>query len=130
MYLLDTNTLIYFFKGMGDVAKNLFLQSPNNLAVSSIVIYELEVGIAKSTNPTKRMEQLHQLLEQINIIDFGQKEAKESAIIRAELEKNGTPIGSIDLLIAGSAVANNLILVTRNLKEFQRVKNLTCENWY
>ncbi len=130
MYLLDTNTLIYFFKGMGDVAKNLFLQSPNNLAVSSIVVYELEVGIAKSTNPTKRREQLHQLLEQINIIDFGQKEAKESAIIRAELEKNGTPIGSIDLLIAGSAVANNLILVTRNLKEFQRVKNLKCENWY
>ena len=130
MYLLDTNTLIYFFKGMGEVAKNLFLQSPNNLAVSSIVVYELEVGIAKSTNPTKRMEQLHQLLEQINIIDFGQKEAKESAIIRAKLEKAGTPIGSIDVLIAGSAVANNLILVTRNIKEFERVQTLKCENWY
>jgi len=130
MYLLDTNTLIYFFKGVGEVAKNLFLQSPNNLAVSSIVIYELEVGIAKSTNPTKRMEQLHQLLEQINIIDFGQKEAKESAIIRAKLEKAGTPIGSIDVLIAGSAVANNLILVTRNIKEFERVQTLKCENWY
>jgi len=78
----------------------------------------------------KRMEQLHQLLEQINIIDFGQKEAKESAIIRAKLEKAGTPIGSIDVLIAGSAVANNLILVTRNIKEFERVQTLKCENWY
>lgn len=130
MYLLDTNTLIYFFKGMGEVAKKMFLQSPNSIAVSSIVVYELEVGIAKSTNPTKRMEQLSQLLEQINIIDFTQREAKESAKIRVELEKLGTPIGAMDLLIAGTAVAHNLTLVTRNLKEFERIPNLKCENWY
>jgi len=108
----------------------MFLQSPNNIAVSSIVVYELEVGIAKSSNPTKRMEQLSQLLEQINIIDFTQKEAKESATIRAELEKAGAPIGAMDLLIAGTAVANNLTLITRNLKEFELIPNLKCENWY
>jgi len=130
MYLLDTNTLIYFFKGMGGVANKMFLQSPNNIAVSSIVIYELEVGIAKSTNPAKRMEQLSQLLEQINIINFTQVEAKVSAKIRANLEKAGTPIGSMDLLIAGTALAHNLTLITRNLKEFERIPNLTCKNWY
>lgn len=130
MYLLDTNTLIYFFKGMGEVSKNMFLHSPGNIAISSIVVYELEVGIAKSTNPNKRVKQLSQLLEQINIINFTQKEAKESAKIRAKLEKSGTPIGAMDLLIAGTALAHNHTLITRNLKEFKRIPNLKCESWY
>jgi len=130
MYLLDTNTIIYFFKGMGSVSENLFSQSPNNIVVPSIVIYELEVGIAKSNNPNKRVQQLSELLQQVNILDFTQNEAKESAKIRADLEKAGTPIGSIDILIAGCAKANNLILITRNLKEFERVAYLKLENWY
>lgn len=130
MYLLDTNTIIYFFKGMGSVSENLFSQSPNNIVVPSIVIYELEVGIAKSNNPNKRVQQLSELLQQVNILDFTQNEAKESAKIRADLEKGGTPIGSIDVLIAGCAKANNLILITRNLKEFERVAHLKLENWY
>ena len=67
-------------------------------------------------------------MSQINIIDFSEKEAIESAKIRADLEKKGTPIGPIDVLIAGCAIANNLILVTRNTKEFQRVENLKLVN--
>ena len=130
MYLLDTNTIIYFFKDMGNVSKNLFLQSPKSIVVPSIVIYELEVGIRKSNNPDKRVGQLYELLQQVNILDFTQNEAKESAKIRADLEKAGTPIGPMDLLIAGCAKANNLILITRNLKEFERVANLKLENWY
>ncbi|MEA3456975.1 MAG: type II toxin-antitoxin system VapC family toxin [Campylobacterota bacterium] len=115
---------------MGSVSENLFSQSPNNIVVPSIVIYELEVGIAKSNNPNKRVQQLSELLQQVNILDFTQNEAKESAKIRADLEKGGTPIGSIDVLIAGCAKANNLILITRNLKEFERVAHLKLENWY
>ncbi|EJF05991.1 putative nucleic acid-binding protein, contains PIN domain [Thiovulum sp. ES] len=130
MYLLDTNTVIYFFKGDGEVAKNLFQKSPKDIFIPSIVIYELEVGINKSSNPYKRKEQLKTFLSQIQAIDFGQKEAKESAKIRAELEKAGTPIGAIDNLIAGCSRANSLILITRNIREFERVKNLQIENWY
>jgi len=130
MYLLDTNTIIYFFKGLGNVSRNLFLQSPNTIVVPSIVIYELEVGIVKSNNPEKRVKQLNELLQQVNILDFTQNEARESAKIRAALEKAGTPIGSMDILIAGCAKANNHILITRNLKEFERVANLKLENWY
>ncbi len=130
MYLLDTNTIIYFFKGMGNVSKNLFLQSPNTIVVPSIVIYELEVGIAKSNNPDKRVQQLNELLQQVTILDFTQSEARESAKIRADLEKAGTPIGPIDILIAGCAKVNNHILITRNLKEFERVANLKLGNWY
>lgn len=130
MYMLDTNTLIYFFKGMGEVEKNLFAHSPKDIFIPSIVIYELQVGIAKSNSPQKREQQLATLLEQVNIIQFGEKEAKISALIRANLEKKGTPIGAMDILIAGSAKAHNLTLVTHNTKEFIRVESLSLEDWF
>ncbi len=130
MYLLDTNSIIYFFKGLGQISQNLFLHSPKEIFIPSIVLYELKVGIAKSNNPNKREKQLNLLLEQIQIIDFGTKEAKESASIRATLEMKGTPIGPIDTLIAGCAKANNLTLVTHNIKEFERVDKLTIVDWF
>jgi len=130
MYMLDTNTLIYFFKGMGDVEKNLFLHSPKDIFISSIVLYELRVGIAKSNNPQKREKQLSVLLKQINVIDFSKEEAKASALLRANLETKGTPIGPIDTLIAGSAKANNLTLITHNTNEFKRVEGLKLDDWF
>jgi len=130
MFMLDTNTLIYFFKGMGEVEENLFAHSPKNIFIPSIVIYELQVGIAKSNNPQKREKQLATLLEQVNVIEFGEREAKASALIRADLEKKGTPIGPIDILIAGSAKAHNLTLVTHNTKEFMRVEGLALKDWF
>lgn len=130
MYLLDTNTIIYFFKGLGDVAKNLFEKSPQEIFISSLVIYELEVGIAKSNDSKKREEQLAKLLSHVQIIDFSVNEAKESAKIRAKLEKSGTPIGPIDTLIAGCAKANGLTLITRNIDEFKRVDGLSVQNWF
>ncbi|RBQ30470.1 VapC toxin family PIN domain ribonuclease [Arcobacter sp. FW59] len=130
MYLLDTNTLIYFFKDLGNVSKNMFKTSPKDIYVPTIVIYELEVGIAKSNNSQKRKEQLQKFLSNINIIDFSHKEAKESANIRALLEKSGTPIGPMDILIAGCTKANHLTLVTRNTNEFSRVKDLKVIDWF
>lgn len=130
MYLLDTNTLIYFFKGIGEVENNLFARSPRDIFISSLVLYELQVGISKSNNPQKREKQLSILLEQVNVIDFAEREAKASAKIRANLEKKGTPIGPIDILIAGCAVAHNLTLVTHNTKEFMRVDDLRLEDWF
>ena len=130
MFMLDTNTLIYFFKGMGEVEKNLFAHSPRDIFIPSIVIYELQVGIAKSNNPQKREKQLATLLEQVTILEFGEREAKASARIRADLEKKGTPIGPIDILIAGSAKVHNLTLVTHNTKEFMRVEGLALKDWF
>lgn len=129
MYLLDTNTLIYFFKGIGNVADTLFSFSPKEIAVPSIVVYEIQVGIAKSNNPQKREEQLAQLLSQITVIDFTLKEAKACANIRAALESKGTPIGPMDTLIAGYALSGGHTLVTNNTKEFQRVAGLKLQNW-
>ncbi|MCG8336382.1 MAG: type II toxin-antitoxin system VapC family toxin [Proteobacteria bacterium] len=130
MYLLDTNTLIYFFKGMGKVADNLLSKSPKDIAIPSITLFELEVGIAKSSNPKKRKQQLDSLVSLIMTFPFGLKEAKFAAIIRANLEKEGKPIGPYDTLIAGTALSGNHILVTHNTKEFSRIKKLKTEDWY
>jgi len=129
MFLLDTNTLIYFFKGIGNVSKNLLSHSPKEIAIPSVVVYELEVGIAKSTMREKRKKQLQTLLSQVQVLDFTCKEAKASATLRADLEKKGEPIGPIDTLIAGFSLAHNLTLVTNNTKEFEKVAGIKLENW-
>lgn len=93
MYMLDTNTVIYFFKGMGNVAHNMFNHTPKEIFLPSIVLFELHVGINKSASPDKRREQLSVMLEQVNVVAFSNREAESAALIRAELEKQGTPIG-------------------------------------
>ena len=130
MWVLDTNTLIYFFRGEGNVAKEILARSPSAIGIPSIVLYELEVGIAKSTSPRKRLGQLEELTAVVQTLPFGVAEAHASAAIRSNLEKKGTPIGPYDVLIAGTAKASNATLVTRNTREFERVRGLVLENWY
>ena len=130
MYVLDTNILIYFFKGLGSVPQRLLSVSPKDIGVPAVVIYELEYGITRSSSPTKRQQQLTEFCSLVNILPFGRAEAKLTAGIRTKLEKKGTPIGPYDLLIAGTAISNNAVLVTNNTKEFSRVPKLQVENWY
>jgi tRNA(fMet)-specific endonuclease VapC len=130
MWVLDTNTLIYFFRGEGNVAKEILARSPSAIGIPSIVLYELEVGIAKSTSPRKRRGQLEELTAAVQTLPFGAMEARAAASIRSSLEKQGTPIGPHDVLIAGTAKACNATLVTRNTREFERVDGLGLENWY
>jgi tRNA(fMet)-specific endonuclease VapC len=130
MYVLDTNTLIYYFKGQGQVAQNLASISAQDIRISTIVLFELQVGIAKSTSPEKRTQQLRQLLSRVNLVSFDQNAALAAGMIRAQLEQQGMPIGSLDVLIAGTAVALQATLVTRNVKEFARVPGLAIADWY
>ena len=130
MYVLDTNTLIYYFKGQGQIAKNLANVSPKEIGISTIVLFELQVGIAKSTSPAKRTQQLQQLLSRVNLVPFDRDSAVAAATIRAQLEQQGTPIGQIDVLIAGTALAFQATLVTHNVKEFSRVSGLAIADWY
>ncbi len=130
MYVLDTNMLIYFFKGQGHVSEHLFNCPPADIAISVITAYEIEVGLAKSNQATKRKKQFTELLSTINCMAYTQVEAKISAQLRAKLEVQGTPIGPLDTLIAGTALAHGAILVTHNTNEFSRVPGLTLEDWY
>jgi tRNA(fMet)-specific endonuclease VapC len=129
-YCLDTNTLIYFFKGQGNVSKRLLATPPGEIAIPAVVVFELEVGIGKSTSPRKRIAQLHEITSLVNIISFGQTEAKSAAAIRIKLEKKGIPIGPYDILIAASAITNKSTLITHNKKEFERIDELKIEDWY
>ncbi len=130
MYVLDTNTLIYFFKGLGGVAEKLLAISPRDIAIPSVVMFELEYGIQKSTSPDKRRAQLKQLASLVKELPFGRIEAQAAAIIRAQLDVEGTPIGAYDVLIAATAQANNGVLVTNNTREFARVSDLKLANWF
>lgn len=130
MFVLDTNTLIYFFKGMGAVSSKLLNTPPQEIGIPTVVLYELEVGIAKSSWPHKRMQQLEALAETAAIMTFGWKEAKAAAQIRVTLEKSGISIGPYDILIAATALANRATLVTHNSNEFSRIENLAWVDWY
>lgn len=130
MFVLDTNTLICFFKGQGRVAERLLSTPPAEVAVPAIVVYELEFGIAKSSQPVKRRRQLDDLLGAISVWPFDRSAATAAASVRARLEATGDPIGSLDILIAGTALSNRAVLVTRNVREFKRVHSLAVANWF
>lgn len=87
MYVLDTNSVVYFFKGMGRVTERLLGTPPREVALPAIVLYELELGIAKSTSPDRRRAQLEELVRRVNLLPFGSSEAKVTARIRADLER-------------------------------------------
>jgi tRNA(fMet)-specific endonuclease VapC len=91
---------------MGNVANTLLTKSPNQIGISTIVLYEMEVGIVESdTTPDHRIVQLRNLTAVVNTLSFGIDEAKSAATIRTDLEKKGTPIGPYDTLIAGTALS-------------------------
>lgn len=130
MFALDTNTLIYYFRGAGRVAARLSAHAPSEIGIPVVVLYELETGIAKSQQPQKRRKQLDTLLAVTAILPFDRAAARQSANLRAALEAGGTPMGPLDCLIAGIALTQSATLVTRNTTEFARVPGLRLIDWY
>jgi tRNA(fMet)-specific endonuclease VapC len=129
-YLLDTNICIYLIKKRPPEVLERFRQhSPQDVAISAITLFELEYGVEKSQYPQRSKNALAKFLLPLKIIDLDRFSAIEAAIIRAQLEKKGMPIGPYDLLIAGLARSQEMTLVTNNIKEFERVVNLRLENW-
>ncbi len=130
MYMLDTNICIYAIKNKPEqVLQRLQENLSKGLCISAITLAELEHGVEKSANPEKNQMALIQFLSILDILPFDDLAATEYGNICAHLQKQGTPIGTMDMLIAGHARAENLILVTNNVREFKRVPNLCIENW-
>jgi tRNA(fMet)-specific endonuclease VapC len=129
-YLLDTNICIYIIK-----KKPLYLfekfqtLTPGTVGISSITVAELLYGASKSSFPDKNRNALQEFLIPLEIIDFGYEAAEIYGKIRTYLEKNGTPICSLDMLIGAHAFSLDIPLVTNNLKEFDRINGLKTENW-
>jgi tRNA(fMet)-specific endonuclease VapC len=130
MYLLDTNILSYFFRGQGGVAERVHAHPSKLIYVPSVVILELEYGLYSSSKPEKHRAQIEWVKRTFQTVDLNTDAAQAAGHIRHVLEKAGKTIGTYDLLIAGIALANRFILVSRNTREFERVPGLRLENWY
>ena len=129
-YMLDTNICIYLIKHKPEKAfLELQKHDPSEICISSVTYAELIHGVEKSAAVEKNRLALSVLLANIEILDFDVKAANSYGRIRADLEKNGTPIGPLDMMIAGHAQSLGYTVVTNNVKEFARVKDLKLENW-
>ncbi len=130
IFLLDSDTCIYYLNNMPDgVRKRANRLKFGDIGIPSIVVAELRYGIAKSQSRKNNASALDDFLYPLEIVPFGEADALHYGEIRAALEKNGTPIGPLDMLIAAQAVSRGLTLVTNNLREFQRVPKLKCVSW-
>jgi len=127
-YLLDTNAVIAILKApQGTVSQHLRRHPPQAIAVSSLVMHQLFYGAFHSQHVRKNLVIVDDL--QFETLDFDQEDARHAGEIRAQLARQGTPIGAYDVLIAGQARSRGLILVTRNMREFKRVPDLAIEDW-
>ena len=129
-YMLDTNICIYAIKNKPEhVLRRIREHDPSELCISSITYAELCHGVEKSKAVDKNRVALVLLLSELDILGFDAKAAESYGEIRAMLEKKGTPIGPMDLMIAGHAKSLGYTVVTNNTKEFERVEGLRVENW-
>lgn len=128
-YMLDTNTCIFITKQDEKVLHHLKNADLKEICLSSITLAELECGVAKSDFIEKNAKALKYFVSNFHILPFNENAANEYGKIRAYLEKNGNKIGAMDMLIAAHAKSENLILVTNNTKEFNRVQGLQIEDW-
>ena len=129
-YLLDTNVCVMYLNGRSSAIRDRLISTPiEDMAVCSVVKAELFYGAMRSNNPTRTLERQQDFLERFVSLPFGDEAALLFGQIRARLASAGTPIGAYDLQIAAIALANNLILVTHNTREFERVHGLQLEDW-
>ena len=130
MYLIDTNICIYFLKNSyPELTKRFFQTDPVNLMISSVTVFELEYGAAKSKWGEKTRQKLAMFLAPFRILPFDSEDAVFAGTIRAYLEQKGTPIGPYDIQIAAQGLAKDLTVITHNTDEFSRIPDLKLEDW-
>lgn len=128
-YMLDTNICIYVIKNRPEEARAKFNANHSALSISSVTLAELLYGAEKSARPEHNLSVVESFAARLTVLEFDSKAAAHYGNIRATLERNGTPIGPYDQMIAGHARSQGLVLVTNNRKEFDRVEGLRVENW-
>lgn len=130
MYLLDTNICIYLInKKPVHVVERIKELQPHQIKVSAVSLAELEYGVSKSMYREKNRNALLHFASAFDILPFNDSDAEVYGILRAGLEKKGQIIGPYDMQIAAQALTRDLILVTNNTSEFNRIPGLRLENW-
>jgi len=128
-YMRDTDIAIYVIKNRPAIARAHFQQHQGRLCVSSVTVMELMYGAGKSAQPEKNLRDIEGFIGRLRVLHYDEKAAFHTAQVRAELEKSGMPIGGYDQMIAGHARSCGLVVVTNNIREFQRVSGIRIENW-
>jgi tRNA(fMet)-specific endonuclease VapC len=129
-FMVDTNICIYIIKQKPPgVIKRFYQTEISEIGISSITLSELLYGVSKSSKPEQNQIALTQFIAPLDILSYDDEAAQYYGQLRAYLEKQGRPIGSLDMLIAAHALSTNCVLVTNNEKEFIRVPNLKIDNW-
>jgi tRNA(fMet)-specific endonuclease VapC len=129
MYLLDTDIVIYSLKGNTVVKKNLERNLHAALKISIVTLMELYYGAYKSQKVASNTGKIKRIEDVLEIIAVGRESAEIFAMLKTDLEKAGTPLDDFDLILAACALAHDLVLVTNNVKHFQRIQGLKFENW-
>ena len=129
-YLLDTNIVIYI-RGRNPVRaySRFAAEQPDDMGISTITYGELDYGVRRSTNPKRAQAALSALLQVLRVLPLTPKAGEIYGELRSSLAGSGQIIGNNDLWIAAHAMAEDLILVTNNEREFRRIRRLKIENW-
>jgi tRNA(fMet)-specific endonuclease VapC len=129
-YMLDTNICIYLIRQKPEkVLRRFKNHSIGDIGISSITLAELRFGVEKSQQIQNNRQALEEFILPLEIADFDEKAAVIYGAVRAALEKAGTPVGSMDMLIGAHALSLDLTLVTNNVREFKQIKNLNVVDW-
>ena len=129
-FMLDTNICIYIIKQKPLNVLERFKQTEiSQIGISAITLSELSYGVSKSSKPAQNQMALAQFIAPLEILPYDDNAAQYYGNLRTHLEKQGTTIGSLDMLIAAHALSIACTLVTKNTKKFSRIPNLKIENW-
>jgi tRNA(fMet)-specific endonuclease VapC len=129
-YLIDTDIIIYWLKGIyPQIKEKIACIEVDRLFISSITVAELYFGAYNSSRVIDNLKLTNELISEINILNFDPKSGEQFGKIKADMKNKGKMINDSDLFIAATAISNNLVLVTNNEKHFQRIEDLTIQNW-
>ncbi len=130
-YMLDTNVCIDYMRGTDSgIKKKLISCKQGDLYISSITLSELLYGVNKSSDVQRNRSALNNLLLKIDVLEYGAEASEYYGIIRNDLSRRGLVIGALDMLIAAHAASNDMVLITHNTSEFDRISGLKTEDWH
>ncbi|RON17552.1 VapC toxin family PIN domain ribonuclease [Pseudomonas brassicacearum] len=128
-FMLDTNICIFTIKNKPQIVREAFNLHDGQLCISAVTLMELIYGAEKSAAPEKNLAVVESFAARLEVLPFDNDAAAHTGMIRSELARAGTPIGPYDYMISGHARSRGLIVVTNNLREFERVPGLRVEDW-
>ena len=128
IYLLDTDTVSHIVRNHPPVIKNLIKHEDDEICISAITNAELFYGLEKKSSE-RLFNEVRTIIRKCSVIVFDEAQSEIYGKIRVELEKIGSPLGDMDMLIAASSLSTGAILVSHNVKHFSKIKGIRVENW-